>query len=83
MKQGSGAANRAPPRARNRTRLVKSAAELSACLKTRYGDVTLTNFKNVIVFYRILTYFIEFDHILLVLIDRERSRKCQRTIEIY
>ena len=84
MKQGSGASHRAPPRARNRTRFVKTAAELSACLniKNRYGDVTLKNFENVIVFYRILTYFIVFDHIWIVLIDRERSRKCQRTIKI-
>ena len=90
MKQGSGAAHRAPLRARNRTRLVKTAAEPSACLniKTRYGDVTLKNFEifivfyrilsYFIVFYRILTYFIVFDHIWLVLIDRERSRKVKK-----
>ena len=46
---------------------------VSACLniKTRYGDVTLKNVENVIVFY----------HIWLVFIDRVRSRKCQRTIK--
>ena len=55
MKQGSGAS----PRTRNRTRLVKTAAELNACLniKTRYDDVTLKHFENFIVFYCIWSYF--------------------------
>ena len=64
--------SRAPPRARNRTRLVQT--ELNACLnkKNRYGDVTLKNIENFIVFYCIWSY------LPIVLIDRERSRRVKK-----
>ena len=85
MKQGAGAARRAPPLARNKTRLVKTAAELKAFLniKTRYGDVSLKDFENFTVFDRIWLYLTSFDRSRTIKKlwnnDQERSRTIKKS----